>query len=132
VAGERHDPLLRTDRTRCRTRQVKFLVFFVLLLLFYRRNGNGVRRARRRHRGRIGNRGGIQAVRGLPVWVFLGLAEEDHGYAVAGGVGAVCVLRGWVGEDVVVRAEERGLNLGDGQLELRGIHRRTRFPQRRR
>jgi len=39
---------------------------------------------------------------------------------------------GGVGEDVVVCAEERGLDLGDGQLKRRRIHLRTRFPQRRR
>jgi hypothetical protein len=131
VAGERHNSLLRSDRTwRC-TGQVKFLVFFVILLLVQRREGNGVRWANRRHRGRIGSRGCVQAVRGLPVGIFLGLIEENHGYAVAGGVRGIWVQRGRVSEYVMVCAEERGLDLRDGLLGRRGIHRRTRFPERR-
>ena len=131
MAGERHNPLLRSDWTWCGTGQVKFLVFFVVLLLVQRREGNGVRRAHRRHRGRIGSRGCVQAVRGFPVRVFLGLIEENHGYAVAGGVRGIWVRRGRVSEYVVVCAEERGLDLRDGLLGRRGIHRRARFPERR-
>ena len=57
------------------------------------------------------------------MWVFLRLIEEHHGYAVAGGVCDIWVRGWWVCEYVVVCAEERRLNLGNGQLIRRGIHR---------
>ena len=120
MAGERHDPLLRSDRTGRCTGQVQFLVLliFFLFLLFQGggRDGNRVRRPHRRDRGRVGSGNGIQAVRGFPMWVFLGLADEHHGHAVARGVCGVWVRWGWVSENVVVRAEERRLDLWDGEL----------------
>ena len=63
--------------------------------------------------------------------VFLGLIEEHHGNAVTGGVRSAWICGGWVCEDVVVRTEERRLNLGNEQLSWRRFHRRARLSQRR-
>ena len=113
VADEGNDPLLRPDRAWGSAGQVRLLVLLVLLLtvlavLFFRGGGDGDRdgigRAHGSHRWSIRRDGGIQAVRMLPVWIFLCLAEQYHGYAVPGGVRDVGVRGGRVREYVVIRA----------------------------
>ena len=158
MADEGNDPLLRPDGARGRTgQQIRPFVLLVVLLSVLALllvwaaaaaaaagggggDRDGVGWADGRHGRRIRGHAGVQAVRVLPVWVFLCLAQQHHGYAVAGGIRDVRVRGGRVGEDVVIRAKQRLLDLRDGQLlGRRGIcrhrcrcrrrHRRTGVPQ---
>lgn len=113
VADERNDPLLRPDRAWRSAGQVRLLVLLVLLLavlavLFFWGSGggdrDGVGRAHGSHGWSIRRDISIQAVRVLPVWIFLCLAEQYHGYAVPGGVCDVGARGGRVREYVVIRA----------------------------
>ena len=90
MADEGHNPLLRPDRTRCRAGQIRpfvlvflFLSVLVVVLLVCGGGGAdagdgeryGVGRAHGRDRRRIRSHGGVQAVRVLPVCVFLCLSQ---------------------------------------------------------
>ena len=132
MAYEGNDPLLRSDRTRRSAGQIRPLVLLVLLLavlvLIFWGGGDGhrdgVRRAHGWHSRRIWRDAGVQAVRVLPVWIFLCLAEQHHGYAVAGGVRDVGVRGRRVREYMVICAKQRLLDLGYGQLGRRSVRRR--------